>query len=142
MRLLLAIALAACAQIEPDVGAPLHAPCTNDDTADHTITFSGDIAAIIDEYHCKDCHTPTGKTPIGLEIGGLDLSSYDTLRAGGVRSMTQIIVPGMPCDSILLQKVSPGPPFGARMPANGPDYLEDDDLATISNWIAQGALDN
>jgi hypothetical protein len=144
VKWLVVLALAGCAEmIEPDVGAPLHVPCTNVDTApDHDVSFARDIGAIVDEYHCKTCHTPGGQTPIGFLVGGLDLTSYETLRAGGVRSMGEIIVPGMPCQSVLLQKLSPGPPFGSRMPLDGPPYLEAEDLEVISNWIAQGARDD
>jgi hypothetical protein len=56
--------------------------------------------------------------------------------------MAMIIVPGQPCESVLLQKVGEGPPYGARMPLNGPTYLEDEDLEVISDWIFEGARDN
>ena len=81
------------------------------------------------EYHCPKCHTPGGATPQGLSVGGLDLESFETLRAGGVRSGAEIVVPGQPCTSVLLQKVGAGPPFGARMPLDGPPYLDEEDLA-------------
>jgi hypothetical protein len=138
------VALAGCATlIEPDVGPLAHEPCANvDSDPGHDVSFSHDITPILTEYHCAKCHTPTGETPIGFLVGGLDLSSYDTLRAGGVRSMANIVIPGMPCDSVLLQKVSPGPPFGSRMPLDGPPYLGDDDVRTISDWIVEGANDN
>lgn len=141
--LVVAIALAGCARLEPDVGGLQHPPCSDVDTSpDHQVSFSRDVESLIDEYHCRKCHTPDGATPIGFLVGGLDLTSYDTLRAGGVHSMAQIIVPGMPCESVLLQKLSPGPPFGSRMPLDGSSYLEDEDLALIANWIAEGARDN
>jgi Planctomycete cytochrome C len=140
----LLIALAGCAQlVEPDVGPPLRAACTNIDTdPGHDISFSRDIAPVIAEYHCTTCHTPSGNTPIGLIVGGLDLTSVETLRAGGARSGASIVVPGKGCDSVLLQKVEPGPPFGSRMPLDGPPYLDDEDLELISDWIIEGAHDN
>jgi hypothetical protein len=141
---LLFVVATSCVQpLEPDVGPPLRAPCQN---AAHgpsrVVRFSTDIAAIVDEYHCKDCHTPTGATPIGVDVAGFDISSYATLRAGGVRSGMQIVVPGQPCQSVLLQKVSAGPPFGARMPLANAPYLGDDDLQAISDWIFAGANDD
>jgi hypothetical protein len=144
VRAALLVLLAGCAQlIEPEVGPPARAACSDvDSDPEHDVSFAQDVGGIIDEYHCRDCHTPGGKTPIGLEVGGLDLSSYDTLRVGGTRSGAAIIVPAMPCSSVLLQKVSAGPPFGARMPLDGPTYLEADDLQLISDWIAEGARDN
>jgi hypothetical protein len=143
-RVAVVIAVAGCIdKLEPSVGPPVREVCQN---ADHDpsrdMRFSVEVTAIIDEYHCRDCHTPTGKTPIGIEVGGLDLSSYDTLRAGGVRSTSTIVVPGQPCQSVLLQKVGEGPPFGSRMPLDGPPYLENADLDAISDWIVEGALDD
>jgi cytochrome c len=133
-----------CAQlVAPDVGPPLHGACTDSDhDPANDVSFAASIEPIIDEYHCRDCHSANGKTPIGLLVGGLDLGSYGGLRAGGARSGANIIVPGKPCTSVLLQKVSAGPPFGSRMPEDGPTFLDDEDLELISDWIAEGAHDN
>jgi hypothetical protein len=139
----LALVAGCLKQFEPDVGPPLRAAC-QDAAHDpsHQVRFATDVDAVIVEYKCRDCHTPTGMTPIGYQVSGLDLTSYDTLRAGGLRSGMQIVVPGRPCESVLLQKVSDGPPYGARMPLDGTAYLGDDDLAVISDWIFEGALDD
>jgi len=51
-------------------------------------------------------------------------------------------VAGRPCDSLLLQKLGPAPPFGSRMPMDGPPYLANEDLVQISDWIVEGANDN
>jgi hypothetical protein len=138
------LALAGCLdKIEPEVGPLTHAPCTNTDSDPaHDVSFATDIVPILTEYHCASCHTPGGKTPIGIVVGGLDLTSYDTLRAGGARSMAQVVVAGDACSSILLQKLEPGPPYGARMPLDGPEYLDGDDLQAIGDWIVEGARDN
>jgi hypothetical protein len=142
--LVLTVALAGCLdRFEPDVGAPTHAACQDalHDTT-RTRSFANDIAPIFTEYHCPNCHTRDGATPIGLEASGFDISTYTTLRAGGVRSGMQIAVPGHPCQSVLLEKVSAGPPFGAQMPLSGSPYLGDDDREAISDWLFEGALDN
>jgi hypothetical protein len=141
-----AIALAASGCVEslaPDVGPPVHAQCTNvDPLPDRDVRFTADIVPIFAEYHCRKCHTPGGSTPIGFLVGGLSLESYATLRAGGARSMAAIVIAGKPCDSVLVQKVSAGPPFGARMPLDGPPYLDDEDVELIASWIAKGAHDD
>ena len=144
MKYLIALALTGCLdKLEPDVGPLTHAACTNTDSDPaHDVSFAADIVPIFKEYHCGSCHTPGGKTPIGFLVGGLDLTSYTTLRAGGVRSMASIVVAGNACSSVLLQKVEPGPPFGARMPLDGPTYLADDDFEVITDWIVEGARDN
>jgi mono/diheme cytochrome c family protein len=142
VKLALLLLATGCA-LEPKLGAPTHEACTNTDTdPGHAVSFARDIVPILDEYHCADCHTPAGKTPIGLIVGGLDLTSYATLRAGGVRSMAQIVVAGDACSSVLLQKLEAGPPYGSRMPLSGPEYLDDEDLELISDWIVEGGHDN
>jgi serine/threonine protein kinase len=62
-------------------------------------------------------------------------------RRGGVRSGTDIIIDGKPCDSILIQKLGPAPKFGARMPNDG-TILPEEDLTLLKDWIAEGALNN
>ncbi len=132
--------LGAC--VEPDVGAPLRATC---DAADsdpaHDINYATDIDAAIFKGgpHCVRCHTPGFGTPIGVSLGGLDLSSYESLRHGGVQSREDIIVPGDPCASLLVQKIGAAPPFGARMPLDGPPYVDAAKVQVISDWIAEGA---
>lgn len=136
--------LVGCAQlVEPDVGPPLHAACTDTDhDPEHDVSFAARVEPVIDEYHCRDCHTMTGKTPIGVTVSGLDLTSYETLRAGGTRSGADIVVPGKPCSSVLIQKLEAGPPFGSRMPLGGTAFVDDEDLALVADWIAEGAHDN
>lgn len=73
---------------------------------------------------------------------GFNLGTYERLLSGGSNSGTGIIVPGAPCDSILVQKLGPTPPFGSRMPFNGPPYFTAEELTLVMDWIAEGALDN
>ena len=142
---LFALALAACTDaLAPDVGPIAHAPCVNDDSdPGRTVSFQSDIRAAIfegDEYHCVHCHTPDGPTPLGLEVGGLDLSSYSSLLAGARGN--PVVVPGQPCASLIVQKVGDAPPFGGRMPLDGPPFLDDGDVQVIADWIAEGAHDD
>jgi len=91
------------------------------------------------EIDCARCHTGNGD---GVRTSGFDTSTYDTVRLGGGRSGAAIVIDGNPCDSILVQKLGPSPPFGARMPRNGPPYLSDADLQLVRDWILEGARDN
>ena len=84
---------------------------------------------------CMPCH-------LGRVTSGLDLSSYESLRRGGQNSGTRIIVPGDPCNSILPKKISRTPPFGSRMPFNGPPYFTNEEQQLIRDWVAEGALNN
>jgi Planctomycete cytochrome C len=132
--------------IEPDVGPPLRATCNNLDSDPGTaVSFQHDLVDGIfrsTTFDCVHCHTPTGDSPLGLLVGGLDLSSYDSLRRGGAQSGADVVVPGRPCDSALYRKVESGPPFGGRMPLDGPPYLTALDSDLIADWIAEGAHAN
>jgi hypothetical protein len=135
------IAAGCFSPVAPDVGPIAHAPCSNvDSDPAHDVSFATDVGGLIDEYHCAHCHTPTGITPIGYEVTGFDLESYATLMAGARGN--PVVVPGQPCASVLVQKIGDAPPFGGRMPLDGPPFLEDEDVQLISDWIAEGASDN
>jgi hypothetical protein len=133
-----------CGQLlAPEVGPPTREVCSNiDSDPDRDVSYAKDIAPVFVEYHCPKCHTHGGATPQGLSVGGLDLESFETLRAGGVQSGAEIVVGGQPCASVLLQKLGAGPPFGSRMPLDGPPYPDAEDLELLSDWIVEGARDN
>lgn len=141
MRRLAAVLLAGCVELGPDVGALQQVPCDNADSAPAVPTsFETDIRPIfLGAGHCVACHTAGGRSPFGLEISGLDLANVETLLAGGAQSGASIVIRGRPCDSVLIQKLGPSPPFGARMPLDGPPYLDAQAIRTIADWIAEGA---
>jgi len=129
----------------PDVGPPLAGACDNTDTnPDVIVSFSTQIRPLLNRMPggCA-CHMPTS-TGLGpaTQIVGLNLGTLASLRAGGVTSGAQIIVDGDPCASVMYQKVSEAPPFGSRMPLNGPPYLTTDERRLLHDWIAEGAIDN
>jgi hypothetical protein len=132
--------------IAPEVGPPAQELCLDADSdPDTPVRFGADIVDVLfarEETGCHQCHRPAAPTPIGFEVGGLDLSHRAALLGGGVVSGSDIVIPGRPCDSILLQKVGVAPPFGGRMPLSGPPFLTDDERGLIHDWIAEGALDN
>lgn len=141
----LAIAAAGCARLEPDVGPLLAGTCDDSDTNPATgVSFSAQIRPLLNRPSggCS-CHMPEPGGPgTGTQLSGLNLSSWASLRAGGNNSGTQIVLGGQPCDSILYQKLSEAPPFGSRMPLDGPPYFSADELRLIHDWIAEGALNN
>jgi len=147
---LLALASAGCYDridaLDPMVGDPIVERCANTDSdPDEEVSFSNEILPVLKKQNVPvgcSCHQPSDPNPIGLEQAGLDLSGYDALLRGGNNSKSAIVVPGQPCDSVLWQKVSAGPPFGARMPFNGPPFLDDETRRKFSDWIAEGARDN
>lgn len=131
---------------DPQVGDPQFAQCSSvDSDPDTDMSYAQDIRPIfLDDTAAPgcSCHQPGTSDPIGLLETGLDLSTYAGLRAGGINSQTAIIVDGDPCNSVLWQKLSPGPPFGSRMPFDGPPFLDEATRQTIADWIAEGARDN
>ena len=78
--------------------------------------------------NCVGCHGGSSN---------LYLNSLAGVQAGGARG--PIVVACDPDHSNLPGKLSPNPPFGARMPRSGPPYLPPADIALIRQWIADGA---
>ena len=131
--------------LEPDVGPLVNPFCSDEDSdPDTDVSFSQDLMPLFmrDVGGCPACHLPGGETPVGITVGGLDLSTYETLFQGGVQSQGDIVLPGQPCDSVLYEKLSAGPPFGSRMPLNGPPFFTEAELMIVHDWIAEGALEN
>lgn len=142
---LVALAASAC-DLEPSVGPLINESCDDSDSEpDVQVSFQADIVPLIrgatQDPGCR-CHLPEDSNRIGIDASGLDLGSYSALREGGNNSRTDIVVPGSPCQSVLWQKVSPGPPFGGRMPFDAPPFLSEQARILIADWIAEGALDN
>lgn len=127
----------------PDVGPPLRAVCADVDSDPATaVSYQRDIAVGIfarPDLNCIKCHSAGGESPIGLLVGGLDLATYEGLRHGGAQAGADVVIPGQPCESALYRKVVEGPPFGARMPLDGPPFLTTADVQQIVDWIAEGA---
>ena len=140
----LSAGLSGCLLSEPDVGPQVSERCINEDSDPNTdIDYQRDIVDKIfseEPTACFECHRPDAPNPVGFEVGGLDLSSYQTLRQGGAISGSSVVIPGNPCESILLQKIRDGVPFGGRMPLSGAPYLTDEEIQNIHDWIAEGAL--
>lgn len=141
-----AVLVAGCLErFGPDVG-PLassgddSSTCGGDSDPARAISYRTDLEqGVFERGKCNGCHTGNGS---GVNQSGLDLASYTTLRTGGGRSGTAIVIDGDPCASILVQKLELSPPFGRRMPYNGPPYLSAQDIAAVRDWIVEGARDN
>jgi len=146
------LVLAGCSlDYTPDVGA-LEATndggVAGDGSAPHLGCTNVDSDKSVDVSFSKDVRPLMWRSPGGCTChlqrvtSGLDLSSYASMRRGGLNSGTRIIIAGQPCDSIMPMKLSRTPPFGSRMPFNGPPYFTDAELQLVRDWIAEGALDN
>lgn len=143
--LLVCGALAGCIDgFEPDLGQRQLASCRDRDSdPDTDVSFAKDIMLGIfrGPAECLPCHDPNSNKPLGYQTGGLDLTSHSTLMAGGTNSATDIVLPGQPCSSRLVQKVGSSPPSGSRMPLAGA-ALSDAQVQLLADWIVEGAKDN
>ena len=159
LALVLVVAATAC--YEPDVGPPISiaidsspgledgppalddasipiSGCENKDSNPAVaVSFVANLRPLMTRSPggCAPCH-------MGRMVSGLDLSSYQSMRRGGLNSGARVIVPTEPCNSILLQKISRTPPFGSRMPFNGPPYLSAEERQLWHDWVAEGAANN
>jgi cytochrome b subunit of formate dehydrogenase/mono/diheme cytochrome c family protein len=88
------------------------------------VTWDGGIGALF-QSRCGACHGgPSG-------LGGLNLSSYAGITAGGVDG--PVIIPGDAEGSLLVMKQSAG---------GHPGQLTGDELALVRQWIDAGAPEN
>lgn len=99
-------------------------------------TFSN--VQVILENNCSGagCH-------IGERTNGVRLDSYNNvINSVGTEYGREIVVPGEPDNSPIIDKISSNnPENGVRMPEGGPP-LSDDQINLIRDWIAEGAQDN
>lgn len=93
------------------------------------VSFSREIAPIL-RRNCQGCHRP-GKTK-----GELDVTTFAALLKGGKHG--DAVKPAAPAESELLEKVRGDEP---EMPPEG-EPLNEDEVAKIERWIAQGARDD
>ena len=143
----LILASHACiADIEPDVGALRAGTCKPEDSdPNHDVSFKDDVLVLFQRSGGQagcGCHQPSNRRTSGIDATGLSLENYHSLMRGGNASHDTIVVPGDPCASLIVQKVSSAPPSGARMPPSGPPFLSPTEITLLSDWIAEGAHDN
>jgi mono/diheme cytochrome c family protein len=115
------VAIAACGSEDNTVVAPATTPV--EDTA---LTFA-DIEPILDA-RCVMCHGETEPK------SGVQLTDYASVMKGGEKGL--IVVAGKPDESELVEVITPG--HEPMMPFKQ-DPLTDDEIAKISEWVADGA---
>ena len=135
--LAMAVLLLGCGQLDPELGAektPTEGCVLEDSDPSDPVNF-GEVRDEIFIPRCN-CHTIAGG--LGQTVGGLDLSDYDAMREGGRVGKENVVVPGAPCESVIIQKTGEPPPFGARMPLSGLE-LGTSSRQKLIDWIAEGA---
>lgn len=124
-----------------DGGVTFDAP----DEAGRTVYFGRDIRPRINrsatdpDPGCFPCHDGHAAKHVGVDLGGLDMSTLGKLRQGGGTSGSKIVVPGDPAASAIVQKLKGTYPYGTRMPKSGPPFWSDDAIALVEQWIREGA---
>ena len=91
------------------------------------VDYQTEIQTIFNS-NCGNCH-------LGNSSGGLNLSTYQNLMAGG--NSGAVILPGNHANSYLWQKIN----NGEMPPGNNPD-LNTNEINLIAQWIDEGALEN
>jgi hypothetical protein len=111
-----------------------------------TVFFDRDIRPMMkrlatdpDAKGCYPCHDGRAAKHVGLDLGGLDLSTLGRLRNGGLTSGKDIVVPGQPEKSAIIQKLKGTYPYGTRMPKNGPPFWTPAEIELVEQWIREGA---
>lgn len=141
-HIVLACALAACADVEPKVGA-IRPQCQDvDSNPAVSVNFETELRPRINNEvngtrGCIGCHSATGGTMEGFLATGLDLTKLQLIRKGSTDD-NDIIVPGKPCESLIVQKLEGTDPEGVRMPKGGP-YWSNPEIQLMIDWIAEGA---
>lgn len=144
---LCALAAGSCISgVEPEVGDLRAGTCKSEDSNPaELVSYKEDILPLFQRSGSQGgctCHSPSNRATPGIEQSGLSLEDYAALRRGGNNSRDNIVVPGDPCASYIVQKVSSAPPTGARMPPSGPPFMTPAEIALLSDWIYEGAHDN
>lgn len=99
------------------------------------VSYKADVGPILEKY-CLECHKPGGE---GTEKSGLDMSSYENLMKG--TKFGPVVNPGNSLTSALNMLVEGRADRSIKMP-HGRDSLPADKIATLKNWVQQGAKNN
>ena len=118
------LALTGCSDLgDPYVPAPLEPP-----PPEFTVLWGDDVEPIL-QANCHGCHFP--EMSVYANIVGVEAVGY----GGPFR-----VAAGDTANSVLFQKISGNPAYGAQMPFGG--ALLPEQVTAIGTWIAEGALEN
>ena len=121
-------------------GGSTTAPSSVSSTPSNLTTGLTAIQSQIFTPKCAGCHGNA------VQQAGLNLASGSTfsslVNVKSSQTTMTLVVPGNPNDSYLIHKLEGRAGIvGERMPKGGP-FLTTDEVATITDWITAGALDN
>lgn len=141
VTLLVALCGSSCLAFQPETGDRLEACVDADSNPAVAVSFKDQVRPLLSSKvpgtkGCDNCHYASGGTREGIVATGLNLETLKTLRAGGRTTSGNILVPGSPCQSAIVQKLRGT--LGTRMPKNGP-FWEPAQIRIVMDWIAEGA---
>ncbi len=140
------VALGGCGLLEPQTG-PTSVACSDTDSDPaNPVSFAMQIRPLMDRsntdptgHGCITCHYSSQPIHICTDLTGLDVATLGALRQGGTISGANIVIPGKPCESALVQKLQGDYFEGLQMPKDGPPYWSQDEIQLVIDWIAEGA---
>lgn len=95
---------------------------------------------------CVNCHSTSGRGGLNLTEGNSHASLINVNAAGTPCGPTGLkrVVPNQPDNSLLVLKLGPTPPCGARMPTTDTTYFDRNPglVTRIRAWILAGAPNN
>lgn len=100
------------------------------------VSYARDVAPVIDE-HCSQCHV-TGQP--GFVASGLDTTGYEALMRG--TRFGPVVLPGDPLTSTLIMLIEGRADPSLKMPHGDAKPLDPKDIATLRQWVEQGAKNN
>lgn len=115
-------------------------PTMTEPTEPATISYTNDVRPILLQHGCvtSGCHGGI------VQSSGFNLTTRESAFLPGQEAQAFDIcpiVPGDPETSYIIEKISPNPRTGARMPLLGTP-LSEGEIGLIAKWIAEGAQDN
>jgi mono/diheme cytochrome c family protein len=100
------------------------------------VSYQRNIAPLLAE-HCGRCHQSNGR---GTQNSGFAMDSYEQLIKG--TRIGQVVKPGDATGSTLLSLVEGRADPAIRMPPDGHNPLNPDEIQLIRDWINEGANNN
>ena len=110
---------------DPD---PLNDPIISINCTTDTVYFQNDVLPLL-VSNCASCHSKT------VSNNGVILTDYASV------IKTTVVVPGSPEQSEIVKKITAAVTEG-RMPPAPANGLTGEQIAVISKWIEQGAINN
>lgn len=107
------------------------------------VSFASQVRPLLQTSCAKlgFCHG-SSSTPGGGLFLGAPVTYSIVINATGTNTGGKVVRPDSSSASTLYTETTSNPPFGSRMPKDGPPYLDSAQQRWIRDWIDQGALDN